>query len=150
MSKILAMKITSVLLLSGFMMLGVAYSTVRAQQPASVLDGIYTDAQAMRGQKVFTENCETCHGAKLMGTDSGGPPLSGDDFINGWKEMSAGALLNKISMDMPSNAPGTLTPEQYADVMAYVLSVNKYPAGMTELPKDADALKTVKMAAPKP
>jgi S-disulfanyl-L-cysteine oxidoreductase SoxD len=135
----------------GFAMLAGAYSTVRAQAPTSVLDGIYTDAQAKRGDKVFADTCATCHGPKLEGTSTGGPTLAGPDFINGWKDMSAGALLNKIAMDMPSNAPGTLTPEQYADVMAYVLSVNKYPAGQTELPTDPVALKPVRMAAaPKP
>jgi S-disulfanyl-L-cysteine oxidoreductase SoxD len=115
-----------------------------------VLDGIYTEAQAMRGDKVYAENCATCHGPKLAGTDTAGPSLSGPDFTNGWKDMTAGALLSKINTDMPSNAPGTLTPEQYADVMSFVLSVNKYPAGQTELPTDANALKAVKMAAPKP
>lgn len=131
-------------------MLAAAYSTVAAQQPApqSVLEGVYTDVQAKRGETVYAENCGTCHGPKLMGTDTGGPPLAGPDFINGWKDMSVGALLNKINMDMPSNAPGTLTPEQYADTTAYVLSINRYPAGQTELPTDAAALKTVKMAAP--
>jgi mono/diheme cytochrome c family protein len=131
-------------------MLAGAYSTVRAQQPGSVLDGVYTDAQAKRGEKVYTDTCAPCHGPKLMGTDTGGPTLVGPDFINGWKDMSVGALLNKINMDMPSNAPGTLTPEQYADALAYVLSVNKYPAGMAELPTDPTALKPVKMAEPKP
>jgi mono/diheme cytochrome c family protein len=133
----------------GFTMLAGAYSTVRAQSPKSVLDGIYTEAQAMRGDKVYAENCATCHGPKLAGTDTAGPSLSGPDFTNGWKDMTAGALLSKINTDMPSNAPGTLTPEQYADVMSFVLSVNKYPAGQTELPTDANALKAVKMAAPK-
>jgi S-disulfanyl-L-cysteine oxidoreductase SoxD len=131
-------------------MLAGAYSTVRAQAPKSVLDGIYTEAQSKRGDKVYADNCATCHGPKLEGTDTGGPTLVGKDFVSGWKEMSAGALLSKISMDMPSNAPGTLMPAQYADVMAFVLSVNKYPAGQTELPTDAAALKTVKMAEPKP
>ncbi len=133
-------------------MLAPAYSTVRAQQPAakSVLEGVYTDEQAKRGEKVFKDACETCHGPKLMGTDTGGPTLSGPDFINGWKDMSLGALLNKVSMDMPSNAPGTLTPEQYADVLAYVLSFNKYPKGQMELPKDPEDLRPVRMApAPK-
>jgi len=140
----------SVWLVVGFAMLAGVYSTVRAQSPKSVLDGIYTEAQAMRGDKVYAENCATCHGPKLAGTDTAGPSLSGPDFTNGWKDMTAGALLSKINTDMPSNAPGTLTPEQYADVMSFVLSVNKYPAGQTELPTDANALKAVKMAAPKP
>jgi mono/diheme cytochrome c family protein len=138
---------SSVWFVLGFAVLAGGYSTVRAQQAKSVLDGIYTSAQAARGEKVYTESCATCHGPKLEGTSTAGPTLSGPDFVNGWKDMSAGALLNKISMDMPSNAPGTLTPEQYADVMAHVLSVNKYPAGQTELPVDANALKPVKMAA---
>ena len=143
---------SSVLFVLGFTMLAAAYSTVRAQQPASgsVLDGVYTDAQAKRGEKIFTDTCAACHGAKLMGTDTGGPPLTGPDFIGGWKDMSVGALLNKISMDMPSNAPGTLTPEQYADTLAYLLSFNKYPAGLTELPTDPVALKPVRMAEPRP
>ena len=131
-------------------MLAGAYSTVRAQAPKSVLDGVYTEAQSKRGDKVYADNCATCHGPKLEGTDTGGPTLVGKDFVNGWKDMSVGALLSKISMDMPSNAPGTLTPAQYADVMAFVLSVNKYPAGQTELPTDAAVLKAVKMAEPKP
>jgi mono/diheme cytochrome c family protein len=145
------MKTTSSALCAlGFAMLAAAYSTVSAQQPApkSVLDGIYTDAQAKRGDKVFADTCATCHGPKLEGTSTGGPTLSGPDFINGWKDMSVGALLNKINMDMPSNAPGTLTPEQYADVLSYVLSVNKYPAGPAELPTDPAALKPVRMAEP--
>ena len=131
----------------GFTLLAVGFSTVRAQQPRSVLDGVYTDAQAKRGDKVFADNCATCHGPALKGTDTAGPPLTGPDFINGWKGMSVGALLSKISGDMPSKAPGTLTPEQYADVLAFVLSVSKYPAGQTELPTDAVALKPVRMAA---
>ena len=56
---------------------------------------------------------------------------------------------SKISQDMPSSPPGTLTPEQYADVLAYVLNVNKYPAGSAEIPKDGANLKAVKMGAPK-
>ena len=129
-------------------MLAGAYSTVRAQQPASVLDGIYTAAQAARGEKVYTESCATCHGPKLEGSSTAGPTLSGPDFTNGWKDMSAGALLNKINQDMPSNAPGTLTPAQYADVLAYLLSANTYPAGEKELDKDPAALAQIKMDTP--
>lgn len=130
-------------------MLAAAVSSARAQQPApqSVLGGVFTAEQAKRGEKVYTDACAVCHGPKLTGTDAGGPTLLGPDFINGWKDMSLGALLNKIAMDMPSNAPGTLTPEEYADSLAYVLSVNKYPAGQTEMPKEAEALRPIRMAA---
>src|SRR5512135_2148855 len=129
--------------------LTVGFSTALAQAPASALDGIYADEQAKRGEKVYADNCAICHGDKLEGTSTGGPTLSGKDFINGWKGMTAGDLLDKISMDMPSNAPGTLKPDEYADVMAFVMSVNKYPAGKTPLPTTSATLKSVKMEEPK-
>jgi len=136
-----------------FLVLGLAlaagtYSSVKAQSPASVNEGIYTAAQADRGKAVYTMNCSGCHGDKAEGGNAG-PTLSGADFTNGYKDGNASALYTKISQDMPSSAPGSLTPEQYADVLAYLLSVNKYPAGQTEIPKDGAGLKSVKMAAPK-
>src|SRR5882762_1915455 len=122
---------TRVLLASGaLLLLGAAYSSVQAQAPKTVLDGIYTAAQAERGKAVYAMSCAGCHGDKQEGGNAG-PTLSGPDFTNGYKDGSAGALLNKISQDMPSSAPGSLEPQQYADVFAYVLSVNKYPAGQT-------------------
>jgi mono/diheme cytochrome c family protein len=129
-------------------MLAGAFAVVGAQQPESAMGGVFTAEQAKRGEKVYAETCATCHGPKLQGTDAGGPPIGDKDFISSWKEMSVGALLNKINTDMPSNAPGSLTPEQYADVTAYVLSANRYPAGQTELPTDAATLKGVKMGTP--
>ena len=142
------MKITSpVLFLLASALVAVAYTSVGAQLPASVLAGVYTEAQAKRGEKVYSDNCATCHGPKLQGTDTAGPTLSGPDFVNGWKDMTVAALFSKISSDMPSSAPGTLKPEEYADVLSFVLSSNKYPAGNTELPTDPAALKAVKMAA---
>jgi len=142
------MKITApVLFILGSALVAVGYTSLSAQLPASVLGGVYTDAQAKRGEKVYADNCVTCHGPKLQGTDTAGPTLSGPDFVSGWKDMTVAALLAKISSDMPSNAPGTLKPEEYADVLSFVLSTNKYPAGKSELPTDPSALKAVKMAA---
>jgi len=142
------MKISSaVLLISSAALVAAAYTSVSAQQPASVLGGVYTDTQAKRGATVYGEKCATCHGDKLQGTDTAGPTLSGPDFINGWKDMTVAALFAKISSDMPSNDPGSLKPTEYADVLSFVLSTNKYPAGKSDLPADAAALKAVKMAA---
>src|SRR3954463_4685706 len=138
----------SVFFICGAALVATAYSSVHAQGPKAVNDGIYTAAQADRGKAVYAMNCAGCHGDKAEG-GAAGPTLSGPDFTNGYKDGSAGALLNKISQDMPSSAPGSLEPQQYADVFAYVLSINKYPAGQTEAPKDPAALKSVKMAAPK-
>ncbi len=142
-------RIPSGLLVLAITTFTVGFSTARAQAPATAADGIYADEQAKRGEKVYADSCAICHGDKLEGSSTGGPAISGKDFINGWKGMTAAELFDKISMDMPSNAPGTLKADQYADVMAYVLSVNKYPAGKAPLPTTAATLKTVKMSEPK-
>ena len=143
------MKNTSIAILGvGFLAFTTITSSLSAQAPKTVLDGIYTTAQAERGKAVYAMTCAGCHGDKAEGGNAG-PTLSGPDFTNGYKDGSAGALLNKMNQDMPSNAPGSLEAQQYADVFAYVLSINKYPAGQTEAPKDAADLKAVKMAAPK-
>jgi cytochrome c len=139
---------SSVLILLGFTMLGASYSTVRAQAPKSVLDGVYTEEQAKRGEKVYADSCATCHGPMLEGTPVAGPTLAGPDFTNDWKNMNLGALQDKVNNDMPFNAPGSLTPEQYSDVLAYLLRFNKYPDGKTELPIDPAAIKLIRMVEP--
>jgi mono/diheme cytochrome c family protein len=140
------MKQSTLALLLGSVTFSGALTVVAAQQPASVLAGVYTEGQAKRGEKVYADSCTVCHGPKLTGDL--GPPIAGKDFVAGWKDMTVGELLDKIAMSMPSNAPGSLTPQQNADVLAYVLSVNKYPAGQAELGTDVAPLKAVKMAAP--
>ena len=140
-------KTSSVFFVLGIAFVGAAYSSVGAQAPTTVSDGIYTAAQADRGKAVYAMNCAACHGDKLEGGGAG-PELNGSGFMSAYTSGNASTLYNKISMDMPSSAPGTLMPEQYADVLAYILNVNKYPAGTTEIPKDGGSLKNVKMTAP--
>ena len=117
-------------------------TSIGAQAPASVLAGIYTSAQAERGAKVFSENCAPCHGDKLEGADPI-PPLAGADFVSHWKNV--GEIFDKISNTMPQMAPASLKPEEYADVLAFVLSQNKFPAGATELAPKMDALTAIKV-----
>jgi hypothetical protein len=45
-----------------------------------------------------------------------------------------------MSGTMPPNAPGSYSPETYADLMAYILKTGGYKAGSAELPADVDAL----------
>ena len=128
---------TTMAMLLGSTMFALALTTVRAQQPGSALAGIYTEAQAKRGELLYTDQCKICHGPKLEGDL--GPSIAGKEFVAAWKE---------ILMTMPSNQPGTLTPQQGADLLAYVLSVNKYPVGQAELGTTVPPLKAVKMAVP--
>jgi mono/diheme cytochrome c family protein len=117
--------------------------------PASVLEGVYTEAQAKRGAAVYKQICENCHGAALAGGDMA-PPLTGADFMSNWVKQTMGDMFVKVHEEMPQDNPGTLKPDQAADSIAYVLSFNKFPAGKTELSTDKDALKKIKFApAPK-
>jgi mono/diheme cytochrome c family protein len=113
---------------------------------ASIWDGVYTEEQAKRGQSLYAQQCAFCHGDSLTdGTQA--PPLAGDAFLASWKGNSLGALFEKTSTMMPSNDPGSLSKEQYADVLAYILSVGKAPAGKTELKGETELLKLIRIEA---
>jgi mono/diheme cytochrome c family protein len=124
----------------------ISVSIVRAQTARSVNDGVFSADQAKRGETVYTDNCATCHDPMLTG--GVGPALTGMEFITAWKEMTVGDLFDRIKTTMPLTSPGTLTPEQAADVLSFILNFNKFPAGSAPLPTDLDALKGVKMAEP--
>lgn len=102
-------------------------------QAATVLDGVYSDAQAARGAAAYQARCSICHD----GADVDGPPLTGDPFIDRWREDSLASLFDFIRMNMPQDAPGKLEESTYRDVLAYLLQVNKYPSGSQELTADS-------------
>jgi mono/diheme cytochrome c family protein len=124
------------------------HSTLRAQA-RSVADGVYTEAQAERGSMLYAEQCGSCHGEALAGIADLFPALTGDPFVMNWQGKSVGELFEKISTTMPALDPGSLKPEQVADIVAHILSVSKYPAGTTELETGVEPLKQIKIDAPK-
>lgn len=113
-----------------------------AQAPTSVLGGVYTADQAKRGQAVYSENCAACHGDDLNGSEAF-PALTGNGFVGGWGNL--GEVFEKISMTMPATAPGSLTPVQNTEVLAFILSKNRFPAGAAELAPKAESLKSIKI-----
>jgi mono/diheme cytochrome c family protein len=122
--------------------------TVGAQATRSSNEGVYTADQATKGEAVYKENCAACHGDNLEGSGPM-PPLAGKDFLANWQGKTVGDLFEKTSSSMPATAPGTLTPEQTTNLMAYLLSQGKYPAGAAALPGTADDLKKISIDAPK-
>jgi S-disulfanyl-L-cysteine oxidoreductase SoxD len=136
-----------------------AYSRLRAQPPAdpqeapsgsrSVWDGVFTEKQAKRGQSLYSQNCESCHGDALTGGEIA-PPLAGGDFLANWNGLTVGDLYERIRRSMPQDEPGRLSRQQDVDVLAYILSFNKFPAGETELPHDTQLLKQIRFEAAKP
>src|SRR5689334_805303 len=91
---------------------------VMAQTPSkSVLDGVYTAAQAARGRADYMENCEKCHG----GSEPDASPIIGDEFVDRWREDSLTPLLNFMKTKMPGDSPGKLDEHLYVDVLAFIL-----------------------------
>ena len=108
-------------------------------QTRSVWDGVYTEEQAARGEKVSAAQCARCHGQTLTGAEAA-PGLVGDVFNANWEGVPLGDLFERIRVSMPLDTPGTLSRQQNADVIAYMLKLGKRPAGSIELPPDVAAL----------
>src|SRR6185295_14934155 len=106
--------------------------------------GVYSAAQATRGQAVFKDKCAACHGDMLEGLV--GPPLAGDEFLKAWGNQPLSELVSKIQKTMPQTEPGSLTRPQAVDLVAHILQVGKFPAGQSALPEGEDALKQVVLA----
>jgi cytochrome c len=98
----------------------------------SARDGVYTGAQAARGLTVYREECAKCHGETLGGGETA-PSLVGKEFFDAWKGRTVGDLQEIVTKTMPTDDPGNLSRRQYADVVAFLLKSNEFPAGDKEL-----------------
>jgi quinoprotein glucose dehydrogenase len=117
-----------------------------AQAPSSVWDGVYTREQAGRGKSLYGKECASCHGTALDGSGTA-PPLAGPDFKNNWNGQTADDLFEKMQTSMPADQPGRLSREQNADILAFLLSSNGFPAGQKELPTDGAVLQKIRFEA---
>ena len=120
-----------------------------AAQAVSQWDGVFTDAQATRGATLYAQQCETCHGAELEG-EGHAPALMGESFATSLNGSPLWELFDKVQTTMPATAPGSFTPAETADVIAYMFRKAKYPTGTKDLPQTQDALKAIKFLAAKP
>jgi mono/diheme cytochrome c family protein len=102
----------------------------------SVNDGVYSASQAARGQKIYDASCASCHEPGRF---------TGPEFVKAWSGQPLQALFTTIRTTMPEDNPGSLTPEQYADVVALLLKFNDYPTGSMELAATEEAMKAVRM-----
>jgi quinoprotein glucose dehydrogenase len=114
----------------------------------TIWDGVYTKEQAAKGQATYGEECARCHAENLSGGE-GNPELVGDTFLQRWDGKTAADLFG-IIRTMPLDAPGSLTRQQYANLMAFILSFNNVPAGSSELKPDENQLKQVLIVAKRP
>ena len=115
-----------------------AFATPRLNE-RSVWSGVYTTAQAERGRETFEASCAACHRADLSGRGPI-PALRGTSFTGERDGQSVGDLFEVIRSTMPPGRQGTLAPEAYVDVVAYLLSANAYPPGDGDLPHHEETL----------
>jgi hypothetical protein len=111
-----------------------------SSQTATVRDGIYTSAQAMRGKEPFVDYCSSCHGADLTGRN--GPTLKGDAFLGPWLDDSLNDLFKRLKT-MPPNDREKPGDDVYLDILAYILEANMFPPGSEEL--KANLLETIRV-----
>ena len=115
----------------------------------TVWDAVYSEAQAKRGETAYAQYCAKCHGPDLMGADVA-PPLSGVEFMSGWNDLTVGDLFERLRITMPADKPGSVSAQDNADIIAFMLSKNGFPAGTADLPPQAEVLKGIKILTQKP
>lgn len=128
---------------------GLLCSALRAQEMRSVWDGVYTEEQAKRGATLFGAECASCHGATGEGGEMA-PALAGPSFTANYDGLTIGDLFDRSKTTMPVGKEGQLSGQATADILAFMLKSNGFPAGQAELPTQAMTLKTVKLVALKP
>jgi S-disulfanyl-L-cysteine oxidoreductase SoxD len=122
---------------------------VAAQGQKTTWDKVYTAEQAVRGEKLYADNCASCHGESLGGVEMA-PPLAGDTFNSNWEGVSLNDLFERMRTSMPQNKPGSLSRAQNADILAHILKVGGFPAGDATLDGQAGALMPIKFVTYKP
>jgi mono/diheme cytochrome c family protein len=111
------------------------HAPAMAQEPAA----LYTQVQADRGKRVYEQDCAMCHGPR---------EFSQATFMRRWSSLPLGALFAHIQNTMPQDAPGRLSSQQVADVVAYILQLNGHPAGDEALPADLASLGQIRLQNP--
>jgi mono/diheme cytochrome c family protein len=139
------MKQRCVTLAAGF---GLAICSLMGQSARSIRDGVYSVEQAKRGRAAYSERCFECHGRDLTG-DVETRPLVGYEFTTNWADGSLLRLFDRVRVTMPADKPGTLNRQTVADILAFVLQTNGYPAGNEDLSTRSEILEQIKFEVPK-
>lgn len=131
-----------------------------AQAPGkrSVMDGVYTTDQAARGRAQYKKRCVLCHLDNGQGHaavpvipgesleregDAEAPAVAGEPFQKKWNGRTAWELYGTMASTMPVGSPKSLSPQEYADLLAFLFELNKFPAGQSELTPAREQLESI-------
>ena len=134
------------LALSSIASLVLASRPLIAQGAASgtVWDGIFSEAQAARGEAAYGRSCAPCHKDDLLGSATAPAPAS-EVFFRRWNESTVDDVVRTMKSSMPQEAPNSLDAQVYVDILTYLLKASGSPAGSAELTADRDRLKLVRV-----
>lgn len=122
---------------------GSEQAPVNGERPARVVttaSGVYTAAQASKGEQVYMTSCVSCHPTGTYATPS---------FREKWNGAPLARLFDLVTGTMPKTEPGSLDTQDYIQVMSYILKINGAPPGKTPLPADTDGLKKIRLYLPR-
>ena len=102
----------------------------------TTMDGVYTLAQALKGNDVFAAHCRSCHTPE----SHNGPP-----FRNKWYGRTLAELFGYMRREMPKTEPGSLSDVDYAKALAYILRLNGMPTGSAPLSADSVMLQRIRL-----
>lgn len=131
---------SQLVVVAGAVLAAAAWVNLVSAQGTLASSGVYTSAQADRGMSIYDGQCASCHELSRF---------KGKDFASAWTDKPLTDLHTAVK-SMPMDNPGSLKPEEYADVLAYFLSINGYPAGQAELKGDDASIAAVKVDVKKP
>jgi mono/diheme cytochrome c family protein len=114
----------------------VARAQTSASEARTTASGVYTAEQAARGRETYAMQCRSCH-----------TPAShtGTTFASWWDRKPLSELYQFVTTRMPKNEPGSLQPDEYVDLVAYLLKLNELPSGAEPLPADSVAMKKIRI-----
>lgn len=111
-------------------------------------DGVYRDAQARKGEALYGDKCVECHGPD--GSGANGPSLSGAGFAAGWDGIALSDLFVRMQTSTPATNPGSLNRDEVAELIAYLLELNGFPSGPSDLPNTGELLRPIRFVSANP
>jgi mono/diheme cytochrome c family protein len=124
---------TAAAALSAFVLLAALVSGAQEPSGPSIWSGVYTAAQAKRGNDAYQASCSGCHGSDLRATNGEAVDLTGAGFRARWTGKTLAERFETIRDTMPLGSGNTLGDKTYMDIVAFILQFNDFPPGNQEL-----------------
>jgi len=118
---------------SVLVLLGVLAADAQDAAGPSIWSGVFTAAQAQRGNDAYQASCSGCHGSDLRATNGEAVDLTYPAIRDKWNGKTLQERFELIRDTMPLGNGNTLGDKTYMDVLAFILQFNDFPPGNQEL-----------------